>query len=148
MDTIIAGIVTRLAGLRPRIVAQPTDSNVITLGEAGVHLFVGSPEPEDRSGAGRWGYKVTRPVGAIVVTGPTMRDPGGRDDAAVKAHLVRELEVVDAVLDFKNAPTNAGAIMVRWTPGGSEVTRWLKLNPGLLATTLIFTVTYAPSLTT
>jgi len=147
METVIAGIVTRLAGFRPRIVSQPTQSNVLTLAEAGVHLFVGSPDPFHQSGAGRWGYKVTRPVGAVVVSGPTMRDPGGRDDEAVKAHLARETEVVDAVMDFKNAPTNAGAVMIRWT-GGDDVTRWLKLNPGLMATTLTFTVTYVPSLTT
>ena len=149
MDTIIASIIARLTDdtLRARIIAQPTQSNVITLAEEGYHCFVASPHPIATSGAGRWGYKTVRDVGVIVVSPPVMRDPGGREDNAVKQHLANEIKCVDAVLDFKTEPKASGAIMIRWTPGGDEMTRWIKLNPGMFASGLNFTVTYVPTLT-
>lgn len=145
-EKILVGLVERLDRRLTRIVAQPLSAGPITLGEKGVHLFVGSPRPLATSGAGRWGYKVERDVQAYVVSGPTLRDPGGRDDAAVLAHLAEERSVVDAIMDFKNTPSDIGAIMVRWTAGG-EIERHVKLNPGLMASSLNFTVTYAEDLT-
>lgn len=147
-DEILAAIVSRIpTALRPRIVAQPTQSNVVTLAEQGVHLWVGSPQPFSQSGGYRYAHKVDRAVGAIVVSTPSLRDPGGRDDAAVKALLATEIDVVDAIIDFKNAPADSGAVMIRWVPGGDEVNRWVKLNPGCLSSSLLFNVTYAANLT-
>lgn len=149
MDTIIANLILRLtaASLRPRIISVPTESSVLTLPEAGVHLFVRSPRPFAQAGAGRYGYKTERDVGAVVVSTPTLRDPGGRDDHAVKAQLAAELAVVDAMLDFNRTPIDTGAVMVRWVPGGDEIVRWVKTNPGMIVSGLMFTVTYVPVLT-
>ncbi len=147
-DEILTAFVQRLATvtkLRPQVILAPLNSQAPYDGKTGTHCFVGSPEPEKLSGAGRYGYKVRRAISVLCVT-ESLNDPGGRSEVAVGRHLRLELDVVNAAMDFLKPPFNLGAIQCMWVPGGSEMMRYVKLAPALNGSVLTFEITYAPIL--
>lgn len=151
-STILTNFIARLAtvvALRPQVVMKPLPGPVPYDGKTGVHCFVGSPQPVPTSGAGRWGYKVTRTISVLCVT-ESLNDPGGRSEAAAAKHLAFEDSVIDVGLDFNVAPKDLGGgmFMCRWVPGGDEMMRFVKLNPGLNGSVLVFEVSYSQTLTT
>ena len=150
-ETILTKFVERIAtvsGTRPQVVIRPLPGPVPYDGKTGVHCFVGPDEPFDTAGAGRWGYKTKRNISCLCVT-ESLNDPGGRSEVAAARHFAFERSVVNAGLDFHAAPVATGtAFKVRWVSGGSDMMKYVKLNPGLNGSILVFEVEYVPTLST
>jgi len=149
-SAILTAFVQRLATdevLRPQVVMRPLPGPVPYDGKTGVHVFVGSPEPEgSQCGAGRGGYKVTRRVMVLCVT-ESLTDYGGRSEKAVEKALDMENRVANAGMDFLKAPVALGtAYQCLWVGGGDEMMRYVKLGPGLCGSVLVFEFKYTETL--
>lgn len=146
---ILTAFVERLATettLRPQIVMRPLPGPSPYDGKTGVHVFVGSPEPEAKCGAGRGGYKVRRRVMVLSVT-ESLNDPGGRSEKAVEKALTQENLVANAGMDFLKTPVAMGtAYQCMWVGGGDEMMRYVKLAPGLCGSVLVFEFSYVETL--
>lgn len=148
-------IITRLRAGAPgstatntRIVVIPDAEQIGTeyLGVPGYLLRVNPPEPVAMSGAGRHGYVCNRRVDVIVVTSSHL-DPGGRDDGAARQHLNRQDAVINVLNLWPPADSTYGTPIgrqIKFVPGGMDITRRLKTNPGMLASALCFDVFYTP----
>lgn len=132
--------------LRPQIVMKPLPGPVPYDAKTGVHVFVSSPQPEDTCGAGRNGYKVKRMLYVLVVS-ETLNDVGGRGEIGAKKHLRLENKVVNAGMDFLKTPKGMGtAYRCMWVAGGDEMMKYVKLNPGLNGSVLVFSVEFSETL--
>ena len=123
-----------------RLVLAPSPELAPYRAEAGVHVVVYPPRPNPAGG--RYDTKVVRLVEVFVVTS-SLRDVGGRDDAASLAHLAMEETVVDAVRDLYPNGVVGSAVQVRWVPGQERQARNVDRDVGLIRSSLTFEVTYA-----
>lgn len=135
-----------------RVVIAPSPDLAPYRAEAGVHLIVLPPDPDPKSGGGRYGKKVVRTVLAYVKT-ESLLDQAGEDIAAVRAQLALEDQVIDAVDNFNpnlTAPekTAGGPVLIRWKPGGAQMARGVNTDTGLVGSVLAFEVEYAQAFTT
>jgi hypothetical protein len=96
------------------------------------------------SGGGRHDYRVSRIVDVFILT-MSLQDPGGRDENAVRGHLLREEEVYDALHDQPPPGTpqnNSIPVTFKWVPGGAEIARQVRVDPGMLVSVLSFQIKY------
>jgi hypothetical protein len=124
-----------------RVCAAPDANMPEYLGEPGYVLRVRPPVPSTLSGGDRHAYVVDRVIDVFVVS-LNLQDVGGRDDAAVKAHLDAEDRVIDVIHSAPPEATEPIGITCKWSPGGEEIVRQMKTNPGLLVSLVPFVVTY------
>lgn len=145
-------ILTRLRTVLPkdfgyvRVVVRPNPELEEYRAEEGVHCVLGSPSPQPTSGAGRWGYKVTRPLVVYVCTRSHL-DQVGRDELALGKHVTLEESVVNAVLDGHPLVGTREGILIAWVPGGQEASRAVPDDVGMLTSMLVFELSYAINLT-
>lgn len=147
---ILSAFVARLATepeLRPQVVMRPLPGPVPYDAKTGVHVFVGAPEPKGKAcGAGRGAYQVRRRVSVLCVT-ESLNDMGGRSESAVAKQLNLENKVCNAGMDFLKDPIALGtAYQCMWVAGGDEMMRYVKLNPGLCGSVLVFEIDYVETL--
>lgn len=138
--SILDSILALLPGAR--IFCAPDDSAVHHVAQNGIRIRVSPPEPVPSSGAGRRGYIVMRRLEVFVLT-QSLADPGGFDDSAVRAHVTAEETVVNA-LTLVNSPK---WITLKFIPGGTDIARTLKTAPSIMASVLVFELTYPAPLT-
>lgn len=127
-----------------RVVAVPEDKIAAYLSDTGVLLNIGAPVPVPSSGGGRWDYRVSRIVSVIICT-VNLSDPGGRDDEAVRLHILKEEAVVDALLlqpPVGAANNNTIPYAIHWVPGGEQIARQVNKDPGQLVSVLPYEVRY------
>lgn len=149
---LLTRFVNRLAtglGIDPsviRVCAAP-DANIGEyLSQRGLVVRVRPPVPELLSGGDRHAYITTRVIDVFVLT-ENLRDPGGRNDSAVKNHLDREEAVIDVIHSTPPATTERIGITCKWSPGGAEIFKQAKTDAGLFVSVLPFVITYRPKLT-
>lgn len=135
-----------------QIICKPDDQMNEYLAETGYRIRVFPPDPMSNGGAGRLGVINSRRVIVYVVT-ESLKDPGGRDEKAVLAHLDREDSVVNAVHLSPPADTEYGFTvslvgdLIKHASGGEEISRLLKVNPSIIVSGIPFDVQYvAPTL--
>jgi len=114
--------------------------------EEGIHVLMGSPEPTPDSGAGRWGFKVTRDI-VVHVVSRSVLDAVGRDEIALVRHTDLEEAVVNAVLDGHPSVKTREGIQITWVPGGTAVAKASKIDVGFFRSVLVFRLHYAAKLT-
>ena len=123
---------------RIRWVVVPDDQLPEVLGDPGLTIRVFPPDPDLMSGSGRHGMLVQRRL-EVFVTTENLRDPGGRANKALRAHILVEEAVINCLT--LDPPTGHGASiyvskLIKWVPGGSQIARRLKKNPALLVSSL------------
>lgn len=127
-----------------RVVASPENRLPQYKAEEGISVFVRSPRPLPKNGAGRYGRHTIREIGVIVGT-QSLLDSAGSDEVAVKAHVARE-ESVANVLEQSPPPdvAYAGRIgtLIEWVEGGEDIVRQMKIDPGMLVSALVFRIQY------
>lgn len=149
VDRIIARIVAGVTGAtatNTRLVVAPSAEKIGPeyLGQPGILVRVDPPEPFAESGAGRHGYIVERTVDVVIITA-SLLDVGGRDDAALRAHLLKEEQVVNVLCLDPPADLAYGTPtgrLIKFVRGGADITRRLPTTPSLVASALRFNVTY------
>lgn len=124
-----------------RIIARPNPDYAEYKAEEGVALCLRSPDPEKNAGAGRWG-KLTRRVLEVYVASENLSDKAGEDEILVTKHLDLEEAVVNVLEDWY--PDKTGAVRVAWMPGGAEIERRVRTDPGVALSVLLFELTYVP----
>lgn len=134
-----------------RIVAKPNPTYASYKPEEGVALILHSPEPSPRpAGANRHGLLVRRIVEVHVAT-QSLLDRAGQEEQLVAAHTALEEQVVNAIQDFRPTDlqvpdTERVGLFVQWVPGGPEIERQVRLDPGMAFSALLFEVTYVAPL--
>jgi hypothetical protein len=127
-----------------RVCAAPHDRISEYLAQPGIVVRVRQPEPFALSGAGRYGFQVIRKVDVFVVS-TSLVDVGGRDDKATRQHVRREELVVDALCLQPPVGTDynlRAGTTIHWVPGGEDIARTIKTDPGLLRSCLVFQIQY------
>ena len=149
-DTIVVRLEQRFGRTQGdgfvRLVIAPLPEAAPYRAEAGVHVVVHPPQPNTTGG--RYDTKVQRDVEVYVVT-ESLSDVGGRDDSAMLKHLVAEETVVDAMKDlYQPSAATGGAVAIRWKGGAQGQHRLMRVDAGLVVSSLAFEVTYAFPFTT
>lgn len=110
----------------------------------GLLVYVSSPVPKPKDGAGRLGRRLVRDVVVFVLT-QSLHDAPGDDEVAVLRHVAREEEVAN-VLDMlppaSQAYANRVGIWIEWVAGGDDILRRVKIDQGMLVSALRFRVEY------
>jgi hypothetical protein len=150
-STILTALIARIVngvpsnvGTQVRVVAVPDDRLHEYLAEPGFLIRVRPATPFADSGAGRWGYLVTRQIDVFIIT-QNLSDPGGRDDLAVAAHCDVEEAVVNALLLIPPLDTTYSTAVgktIKWVPGGEELVRQMKTDPGLIVSAQSYAIMY------
>lgn len=139
-----ARVQASLGAAAVRIVATPNPKLSQYRAEQCVALRFPPPEPQTTAGAGRYGQPVVRTLQVYVGT-ENLSDQAGEDEVAALHHLDLEDAVINALVDAQpNQDTRIG-ISVRFVPGGSEIERDVKQDPGMLYSVLLFEVKYQQS---
>lgn len=87
-----------LTSMQVRLVVDPNPTEAPYVAERHVAVRVAPPAPMPKSGAGRFGYKVTRLVQLFVYT-ESLLDQAGSDEEGLKAHLNFEDLLIDIMVD-------------------------------------------------
>lgn len=126
-----------------RLVVAPGPDDAPYKAERGLHVVVYPPQPSD--GGGRYDKKVSREV-VVHVVSESLLDQVGSDEAACLAHLGLEEVTIDALVnshpDFTPAEVGT-AVNVRWKGGAQPEQRLVRVDTGLVASSLAFDVQYA-----
>lgn len=140
--TVAAQVVARLSAFDAKVVVRPDVKNGVYLGEAGVRVAFGSPQPSSTPGAGTFSLLTVRPIQVWVFT-VNLLDRAGEDGTAASAHWATEDGIVNALIDRAGQTAKIGAGRgVFWTPGGDELSRQVKTDPGQILSVLTFGVEY------
>jgi hypothetical protein len=127
-----------------RCVAAPENRIPQYKAEEGVSVYVSSPQPIPKDGAGRYGRRTMRDVVVIVAT-QSLLDEAGSDEKAVLSHVALE-ESVANILEQVPPPTetyaNRVGILIEWVGGGEDIVRQMKVDAGMLVSALRFRVMY------
>ncbi len=126
------------------VVCGPEDRLTQYQAQPGLLVYVSSPMPVPKHGAGRYGRLTIRDVTVIVMT-LSLVDRAGSDEEAVKAHLAREeavANVLEQVPPSTESYSNRIGTLIEQVEGGQDILRKIKLDPGILVSALKFRVTY------
>lgn len=127
-----------------RVVIAPSPGDAPYRAEAGVHFLVGRAAPYTPSGAGRHAYRTRRTVYVAIVS-ECLLDVGGRDDEAVRRHLVLEDQVIDCVHDYHpdipSADKPLAEVSIKWADAQNPE-RLVRTDEGLVSSVLGFEVIY------
>ncbi len=127
-----------------RVVAAPENRIPQYKAEDGVTVYVSSPIPIPKNGAGRYGRNTIREIVCIIAT-QSLVDEAGSDEQAVKAHIAREetvANVLEQVPPATLAYSNRIGTLIEWTLGGEDIVRQMKVDPGMLISALRFRIQY------
>ena len=132
-----------------RVVANPEGQLPQYKAEAGLSVFVSTPRPLPKNGAGRYGRNATRDVIVIVAT-QNLLDEAGADEIAVKAHIATEESVCNVLEQSPPVghPANLRVgTLIEWVEGGEDIARQIKTDPGMLISALRFRVWFVQPMT-
>jgi hypothetical protein len=127
-----------------RVIASPENRIPQYKAEEGVSVYVSSPRPLPKNGAGRYGRNTTRDIVVVVAT-QSLLDEAGSDETAVKAHCTLEESVCNTL--EQSPPVGVAyniriGTLIEWVEGGEDIVRQMKIDPGMLVSALRFRVQY------
>lgn len=144
LDVFVARLTAGVTDAPVAITAVPENALHQYEAQDGLLVHVGTPSPVSRCGAGRYNTRVFREVTVVILT-QSLLDQAGQDPVAVRKHIDREEAVADSV--HLIGPVGSGTnlrtgILCEWVPGGMEVARQIKSDPGMLMGALKFRIEY------